>query len=131
MFEGISTIGNTIDINGATTVVSVSDLNHFFVKSLVTATSAGSNIGSNGSINILLQTEESDAIQGLGYGAGVYNAGVSVAGERAWNSPASASGITFLPTMWSLDTWGEDLLAQRRGGQIYFCLLYTSPSPRD
>jgi hypothetical protein len=129
LFEGISTIGNTIDINGATTVVSVSDLNHFFVKSLVTATSAGSNIGSNGSINILLQTEESDAIQGLGYGAGVYNAGVSVAGERAWNSPASASGITFLPTMWSLDTWGEDLLAQRRGGQIYFADIDASATP--
>ena len=33
--------------------------------------------------NYLLPTEQTDSIQGLGYGAGVYNAGVSTTGEES------------------------------------------------
>ena len=130
LFQGVSVLGGNIGINGATTVVSVSDLNHFFIQTSVSADSASANQGTAGSISILLQTQESDAIQGLGYGAGTYTAStVSVTGRRSWNSPASASGITFLPAMWSIDTWGEDLLSQRRGGQIFFADIDASITP--
>ena len=37
---------------------------------------------------------------------------------RAWNSASPASNITFKATQWSLDNFGEDLLAVRRGGQL-------------
>ena len=37
---------------------------------------------------------------------------------RAWNTPAISSNITFQATQWSLDAFGEDLLAVRRGGQL-------------
>lgn len=37
---------------------------------------------------------------------------------RAWNTPALTSNITFQATQWSLDAFGEDLLAVRRGGQL-------------
>lgn len=37
---------------------------------------------------------------------------------RAWNSASPASNITFKATQWSLDNFGEDLLAVRRGSQL-------------
>ena len=49
----------------------------------------------------------------------MFNAGVSTTGARAWNQPASASNIITRNTQWSLDTFGEDLIACRRGGRIY------------
>jgi hypothetical protein len=37
---------------------------------------------------------------------------------RAWNAASPASNITFKATQWSLDNFGEDLLAVRRGSQL-------------
>jgi hypothetical protein len=54
---------------------------------------------------------------------------VSVSGARAWNEEATESAITFLPSMWQLDTWGEDLLALRRGGQLYVADIDASIVP--
>ena len=79
--------------------------------------------------NYLLATEQTDNIQGLGYGAGVYNAGVSTTGERAWNEAAESSNIIFLANQWSMDNWGEDLLAVRRGSQLFYWDADASSSP--
>ena len=66
-------LGGNININGTKTAVSIEGSNHFFVDVSVSAESASSNQGTTGSINFLLDTQQSDDIQGLGYGAGVYN----------------------------------------------------------
>ena len=129
VFTSVNTIGGNININGIRVVTSVSGINHFYVEVSVTANSASSNQGSSGNMNILLFNEQPNAIQGLGYGAGVFNAGVSISGERAWNEAAEESNITFLASMWSFDTWGEDLLAQRRGGRIYYLDISLSVTP--
>jgi hypothetical protein len=129
-FTNVDTLGGSLDINGITTIVSTSGINHFYIDAGTTAASASSGQGSTGSIEILLQTEESDNIQGLGFGAGVYNAGVSVSGARGWNDAAEESGIVFLGSMWSLDTWGEDLLGLRRGGQLYYLDIDSSVTPQ-
>ena len=128
-FSGVATIGGNLNINGISTVVSISGTNSFYIDAGVTAATAAADQGSTGNINFFLQNEESDAIQGLGFGAGVYNAGVSVSGARAWNEEATESAITFLPSMWQLDTWGEDLLALRRGGQLYVADIDASIVP--
>ena len=41
---------------------------------------------------------------------------------REWSDPTSAGATTFSSeiTQWSLDNWGEDVLANRRKGTIYF-----------
>lgn len=120
-FKSVPTFSG-ITVSGTQTIVAVSGTTHFTVSTTnnVSATGAATNQGSAGSINILLKPESSDDIQGLGYGAGVYNAGVSVSGARAWNEPATESAITFLANQWTLDTWGEDLIALRRGGRIAY-----------
>jgi hypothetical protein len=45
-----------------------------------------------------------DAIQNLGYGGGFY-------GVRYYGTPRDASGLPVFATSWSLDTWGEYLVA--------------------
>lgn len=97
--------------------VSVSGLNRFYISVASIATSTETNQG-HGVAGFLLATGQLNPIQGLGYGAGVYNAGASTTGVRAWNKPATASNITFLATQWSLDNFGEDLLAVRRGSNL-------------
>ncbi|MEK9895764.1 MAG: hypothetical protein VW518_04970, partial [Burkholderiaceae bacterium] len=98
-------------------VVSAPDIAHFYISVTSVAVSTETGQG-HGTLNYLLATENTDNIQGLGYGAGVYNAGASTTGERAWSEAAETSNIVFLANQWSVDNWGEDLLAVRRGGQL-------------
>ena len=120
LISSTTTIGGNIVLGIDTyDVVSVADVNHYIISATqaasVTETSAGA-----GSQSFLIKSGEFIAIAGLGFGADVYNAGVSVTGVRAWNRPTSTSPFTFENAQWSLDNFGEDLLACRRGGQIYF-----------
>jgi hypothetical protein len=130
IFEGVDTFSGT-SVNGLRVITSVSGTGVFYVSAANSATSTASNVGgTNGTISFLLKNQESDAIQGLGYGAGVYNAGaVSITGVRAWNEEATSSNITFQSAQWTLDTFGEDLLAQRRGGGLYVVDIDASVVP--
>ena len=120
LISSSTTIGSNVVLGTSVyAVVSVSGNNEFFIQASTTAAATSVDVGL-GTGQFLLKTGSLAAIQGLGYGAGVYNAGTSVTGRRAWNVAASSSGIVFLPTQWSIDTWGEDLLLNRRGSQIFF-----------
>ena len=120
IFSSVDNFSNT-SVNGIKVITSVSGANKFYVSAngKASATAAGVG-GSNGTMSLVLPREPSNNIQGLGYGAGVYNAGVSITGERAWNEEADQGGVTFLAAQWSFDTFGEDLLALRRGSKISF-----------
>lgn len=119
-----TTIGGNIVLSESTyggpvyAIVSVSGTDEFFVSSAIAASATEVSAG-DGEGNFLLATEQVDSVAGLGYGAGVYNAGVSTTNERGWNDAAVSSAITFLGNNWSLDNFGEDMLACRRGGRIY------------
>ena len=119
-FTGVDPFAGT-SVNGTFTITSVDSQQVFYINANATANANTAAVGgTNGKINLLIPNEESVDIQGLGYGAGVYNAGVSVSGARTWNSPALDSDITFQSAQWSLDTFGEDLLALRRKSKIAF-----------
>lgn len=109
-------------------VVSVSGINNFYVSTNYNAVSTNIATG-NATANFLISTQQTVNIQGLGYGAGPYNAGTSTTGARAWNTAANSSGIIFLANQWSLDSWGEDLLAVRRGGPLYHWDANASTTP--
>ena len=81
----------------------------------------------NGTANFLLPSGSNDSIQGTGYGAAAYNAGVSITGARAWNEAAGSSNIIFAATQWSLDNFGEDLLGVKKGNKI----VHWDASPSD
>ena len=51
-------------------------------------------------------------------------------GYRTWGEAADESGITFEISQWSLDNWGEDIMANRRGNGIYYYNVDASSTPQ-
>ena len=114
-FNAVSLQGNTYQ------VVSVDSANVFTISVTDAANATGSDAGS-ATFNYYIPTGSSIAAAGLGYGAARYQATVCASQTRAWNQPASAgsSGIVFDITQWSLDNWGEDVVANRKGSNIFY-----------
>ena len=119
-FTSSTTIGGNILLGTTTYAVSVINSNTFAIDVATTASAAQSSSG-GGTIHFLLGTGTDNAVAGLGYGAGSFTAGVCAAGGRGWNQPTStgASDFTSQITQWSLDNFGEDVVANRRGSSIY------------
>ena len=131
IIEGSDAVGGiTLATLSPYTVTSVTNINKFTFNANTTATGTATGGGTAVSVAFLLENELSNSIQGLGYGAGVYNAGTSTTGARAWNVAASSSGITFQGSQWSFDNWGEDVLGLRRGGNIYYYDTDASITPQ-
>ena len=114
-FNNVSLQGNTYQ------VVSVESANVFTISVTDAANATGSDAGS-ATFKYYIPTGNSIAAAGLGYGAARYQATVCASDTRAWNQPASAgsSGIVFDITQWSLDNWGEDVVANRKGSNIFY-----------
>jgi len=124
-----TSIGNSgILLSGEFSVVAVDSLNSFTISATTSAAATYAN-GGTADLKFILPNENTVPVQGTGYGAGVYNAGTSTTGGRAWNRPAAAGAITFLNAQWTLDNWGEDLLACRRGGRIFDLNIDASVTP--
>ena len=125
--EGAASVGGNINLTIATSlgtgiyaVQSVTDINNFKINAVTVAGATSANAGGTAvSVALLLPMEESNNIQGLGYGAGTFMAGTSTTNYRAWNEAASASNITFKANQWSFDNFEEYVLGVRRGGGIY------------
>jgi acyl-[acyl carrier protein]--UDP-N-acetylglucosamine O-acyltransferase len=129
LISSSTTIGGSIVLGTSVyEIISVTDDDNFTI-SAATAASATQTSAGEGTGQFLLETGSNIAIAGLGFGAGVYNAGVSVTGERAWDEPAESSNIILQGTQWSLDNWGEDLIVCRRGGKIYYWDRDATASP--
>lgn len=124
-----TSIGNSgILLSGEYSVVAVGGLNNFTISATTSAVAAVTD-GGTADIEFILPVENTVPVQGTGYGAGTYNAGVSTTGARAWNRPAATGAITFKNSQWSLDNWGEDMVACRRGGKIFYLDVDASITP--
>ena len=129
--EGGAAVGGiTLVTTTPYTVTSVTNINKFTFNANTTATGTATGGGTAVSVAFLLDNELSDSIQGLGWAAGVYNAGASTTNIRAWNEPSSVSDIIFQGSQWSFDNWGEDVLGVRRGGNIYYYDTDASITPQ-
>ena len=129
-FTSSTTVGGNILLGTTTYPVSVINANTFALSVATTASVAQSSAG-GGTIHYLLASGIDNAATGLGFGAASYNAGVSTAGARGWNQPTSIGASDFASqiTQWSLDNWGEDVIANRRGGAIYHWDADASTTP--
>jgi len=129
-FTSTATIGGNILLGTSTYQVNVNNANTFNVSVATTASAAQSSSG-NGHIHYLLNTGVSNAATGLGYGSASYQATVCASETRAWNQPTSigASDFSSEITQWSLDNWGEDVVANRRKGSIYYWDTDASTTP--
>jgi len=102
-------------------VISVDSANVFTISVTDAANATGSDTGS-ATFNYLIPTGNSIAVAGTGYGAAIYQATVCASNTRAWNNAASADAtdIVFDITQWSLDNWGDDVIANRSGSNIFY-----------
>jgi len=124
-------LGGNINLSNKTyEIKSVVDANVYFI-SVTDAADATSTQAGNATFNYLISTGTSTAVEGLGYSAAKYQATVCASQTRAWNQPASAgsSGLVRQITQWSLDNYGEDVIATRRKGPIFFFDTDASTSP--
>jgi len=128
--SGGVTIGGNIILGTSVFQVSVIGSNSFAIDVATTASAAQSSSG-QATVHYPIFTGVSNATPGLGYGAAEWNAGTSTAGARGYSEPTSAGATHFSSeiTQWSLDNWGEDVIANRRKGTIYFFDTDVSTSP--
>jgi hypothetical protein len=67
---------------------------------------------STGTVTCYLGSGAANATPGLGWGAAGW-------GVTAWNTPATSSSLVIQPRIWSLDAWGQTLLASPAFGPLY------------
>jgi hypothetical protein len=100
-----------LDLNGEWQVTEVVDGNNYKIQHDSAATSDDTG---GGTVDYAYQISAGpeDQTAGFGYGAGTW-------GQSTYGTARATTDIVLLPRLWSLDTWGEDFVANPRGGGIY------------
>lgn len=112
-FSGASEIAGTgMTIDGAYTVTSIIDEDHFTFEHSVVAVDNGTG-GGTVTYEYELPIGASDPLDGDGFGAGGYGLG-------DYGTPSEEGGsIVFDPRVWCLDRYGDLMLANPVNGGIY------------
>lgn len=106
-----TTVGGNILLDSQYVITSIISSDAFLVSAVSAATATAISGGGSGSVQFLLPTGLQSNGAAYGWGAGTW-------GRGGWGTPAS-SGVPVRLAQWSLDTFGEDLLACREGGYLY------------
>ena len=81
------------------------------------ATASSTATGATATATYQINSGPATSIYGYGWGAGVWNV-------STWNTTrqglTGAEGVLLQSAKWSLDNWGEDVLAQKFDGSIYY-----------
>lgn len=112
IFKNFSAVGG-LDMNNEFEVTAVTNSNVFTVTHTSNATGSVSGGGGSGNLDALLSIGTNVSTFGFGWGVGAWN------GNRQWNTASATSTIALDATYWSLDTFGEDLLAIRNNDKLY------------
>lgn len=110
-FAGASATGG-ITIDGWYTVTSIVDANTYTITHTANATSSVTGGGASVTFTYLLSVGNEYAFAGFGWGAGTW-------GASTWGTPRATSNITLQLRTWTMDNWGEDLIANPAGGYVY------------
>jgi len=105
-----TSVGNVF-LNGIYTISSVVNTNNIIVTYPSSATTTVSNAASVSGFTLLQNGLEFNQVA-FGWGAGSYSSGT-------WGTPRTASTLVASMRQWTLDNWGEDLVACERNGKIY------------
>ena len=110
----VSTTVATIAITGLYSVTSITDENVFVITAASTAnaTTSGSENSGNARIEYLIPSGVAVDTSSSGYGRGLYGGGYYGIGS-------GSTAAQFL-RQWSLDNWGQDLIASPSNGAIYY-----------
>jgi|TARA_R110000824_G_scaffold116584_1_gene268109 hypothetical protein len=131
-FTSTSAIGSSnVSLSGNVyQIVSIMNANSFSISVSADAASTETDAG-DATFNYLLPTGNSIAVAGVGFGSALYQATVCASNTRAWNQAASADAtdLVFDISQWSLDNWGNDVIANRSGGNIFYFASDASTTP--
>ena len=98
--------------------ISIINTNSYTITTADTASGSGAGGGSV-TANYLIGFDEGMGVQtaavALGWSSGSW-------GDSTWGTPRAVGsvGVSLEQTNWSLNLWGENLIATVRGGQIYY-----------
>lgn len=111
-FSGFTSPVGGIAVNGDFEVASVTDSDNYVLLGANAATSTVTLGGAGGTYIYEITVGSGATGVASGWGTGTW-------GAEAWGTPRTNS--TFIQELrtWSLDNWGEDLIASPRGGEIY------------
>lgn len=110
-YSGAAAVGG-ITISGEYTVVTVVDANSYTITHSAAATSTATGGGAAVAYEYEIHIGAVDSYYGLGWGAGLY-------GASTYGTARSVSNFLLAARTWTLDQWGEDLIACPRSGGIY------------
>jgi hypothetical protein len=118
----------SVSIGGLTLLgtyqVTVVDPNSYTITASSNATGTVNNGGGAVSINYEMYTGLASNGQLLGYGTGVY-------GASTYGTPrAAGTGVPARLRSWSLDNYGQDLIASESDGEIYLWQKIGGPNSR-
>lgn len=114
--SGSYTNGETVTATGGGTAIVVSSsagtVNVSADSGTFTGTLTGGSSGATATITGTLDGGRVDGSATVGWGEGSWGSGV-------WGGAESIYANVLHPTTWTLANWGEDLIANPRGGKIY------------
>lgn len=99
-------------------VTTVDTANAYTIRTSTTATSTVNSDGGALVVQHLLDSGNQHNGAAYGWGAGTYDTPGATA-SSGYGDPRGGDGVGVALTQWSLDYWGEDLLACRRHGGVY------------
>lgn len=104
-----------VTVSGSYPVISISSADAFTISVAELASSTTSVSMNSGEAEIIYNIALGPAQAGIGYGLGGYGEGEYGLGITV----PEQTGDTITSTGWTLDNWGETLVACQRGGGIY------------
>lgn len=110
-FANATAVGG-ITIDGDYNVTSVTNSNKYIITHTAAATSTAGPGGGTVDFEYEIHAGTSDSIAGLGWGAGEW-------GDGTWGTPRSVTDFLAMARIWSIDTWGEDIVCNPRQGGVY------------
>ena len=102
-FDSFSSIDG-LDMNQEFEITSITDANNYTVTHTSTASGSTSGGGGSGNAKYQINVGPATSTYGLGWGTATWSSGT-------WGTASSASDVVIAGRNWSLDNFGEDLIA--------------------
>jgi len=110
-FDSFSTIDG-LDMNNEFEITTYVDANTYKVTHTSTASGSTSGGGGSGNANYQINIGETASTYGYGWGTDTWS-------TSTWDTPRSSSDVTVFARSWSLDNFGEDLIATVLNASTY------------
>jgi hypothetical protein len=121
-FDGATTVGG-LTIDGEYQITSIVTINTYTIEAASAASSTAGPGGGTVATEYDISVGRGTTGFGTGYGTGPY-------GMDLYGTPRTTTAALQRARTWSLENWGEDLIANPRGGAVYWWDRSGGPNTR-